>query len=174
LKEIFVKTKKGLAEIELRQSDLSLRVRRVLIQIDGKRTVAEISAMGIADDLSLVIAKLERDGFIAFLEETDAPPVVSKVEVANAQTGRPSEFTFRQISVPTNPKDLVMAKNFMLNTIQNFCGPWAHLSVVKAISASRTHEELRNYFTPWHEAIIETREGLRQADELTTSLLKVI
>jgi hypothetical protein len=174
LNEIFVKTKKGIAEIEVRQSDLSLRVRRVLIQIDGKRSVDEISAMGLTEDLSQVIAKLERDGFISFLEETGIQPTVSKNEVEKSEAGLPKELTFRKIPVPANPKDIEMSKNFMLNTIQNFCGPWAHLSVVKAISDSRTHEELRSNFTPWLEAIIETREGRRQSEELTASLLKVI
>jgi hypothetical protein len=169
LNEIFVKTKKGIAEIEHHSSDLTLRVRRVLIQIDGKRSVDEINEMGLADDLSQVIAKLERDGFITVLEETKAQPMVAKVA-----DGQPKEFTFRKIPVPVIPKDIEMAKNFMLNTIQNFCGPWAHLTMVTAISASKTHEELRSHFNSWHEAIIETREGRRQADELTASLLKVI
>jgi hypothetical protein len=174
LSEILVKTKKGIAEIERLSNDLSLRVRRVLIQIDGKRSVDEIMEMGLADDLRQVIAKLERDGFIAFLEESDAKPIISKVEVANVEIRQPKEFTFRTIPVPVKVKDIEMAKNFMLNTIQNFCGPWAHLSIVKSISASSTHEELRSYFNPWREAVFETREGRRQEEELTASLLKVI
>jgi len=48
------------------------------------------------------------------------------------------------------------------------------LSIVKGISAANSHEELRSYFVPWYDAIVETREGRRQADELTASLLKVI
>jgi hypothetical protein len=174
LSEIFVKTKKGIAEIERLSNDLSLRVRRVLIQIDGKRSVDEIMEMGLADDLRQVITKLERDGFISFLEETNVQPIISKVEDANIEIRQHKEFTFRKIPVPINLKDIEMSKNFMLNTIQNFCGPWAHLSIVKAISASRTHEELRSYFNPWREAIIATREGRRQEEELTASLLKVI
>jgi hypothetical protein len=169
LKEIYVKTPKGIAEIEHHSSDLTLRVRRVLIQIDGKRSVAEINELGFADDLSPVIAKLERDGFISFLEGTDTQPIVAKVVV-----GQPVEFTFRSIPASINPKDIAMAKNFMVNTIQNFCGPWAHITIVTAVSAANTHEELRNYFAPWRDAIIETREGRRQAEELTASLLKVI
>ncbi len=173
MNEIFVKTKKGIAEIEHHSSDLNLRVRRVLIQIDGKRSVDEINDLGLADDLSQVIAKLERDGFITVLEGTVTKPIAAKV-VPKVEDIQRKDVTFRKIPVPSNPKDIEMSKNFMLNTIQNFCGPWAHLSVITAISSATTHEEIRSYFTPWHEAIIGTREGRRQIDELTASLLKVI
>jgi hypothetical protein len=169
MNEIYVKTKKGLAEIEQHKNELTLRIRRVLIQIDGKRSVKEINAVGQADDLGAVIAKLERDGFISFLEESDNGPIA-----ANIEEGQPLKFTFRNIPIPHNPKDIEMAKNFMVNTIQNFCGPWAHISVVTAISAANTHEDLRKHFVPWFEAIDGTREGRRQAQELTTSLLKVL
>jgi hypothetical protein len=169
MNEIYIKTKKGIAEIEQHTNELNLRIRRVLIQIDGRRSVKEINAVGLADDLGAVIAKLERDGFISCLEESDTGPVVARVE-----DGQPPKFTFRTIPTPRNPKDIEMAKNFMVNTIQNFCGPWAHISVVTAISAANTHEDLRKHFVPWFEAIDGTREGRRQAQELTTSLLKVI
>ena len=169
MSEIFVKTQKGIDEIEKRASEMSLRVRRILILVDGKRTVEDIRELALADDLNQTLGLLEETGYIGVIKqsETDAP-------VTGIDGGLPTNFTFREIPASPSPKDLEMAKHFILNTLYTFCGQWAHLSIVTAASGANTHEELRKCFIPWYNSIVETSEGRRRAEELSTSLLKVI
>lgn len=163
---LFAKTPKGLEEITLRTGGLTPRVRRVLIMIDGKRTVDEIRAMALADDLSHTLGLLEESGYIELSQQA--------LPTAAADGGLPAITTFREIPAEPDPKDLEMAKNFIMNTLKTFCGPLTHLSIVEAAFAARTPEELRAQFGPWYEAIVETRTGRRRAEELRGQLLKVI
>lgn len=167
--EIFVKTQKGIDEIEKRASDMSLRVRRILILVDGKRTVEDIRELALADDLNQTLGQLEETGYIGVIERSEADATVTGIN-----GGLPANFTFREIPASPNSKDLEMAKHFILNTLYTFCGQWAHLSIVTAASAANTHEELRKCVLPWYDAILETSEGRRRAEELRTALLKVV
>jgi hypothetical protein len=169
MSNIFVKTQKGIEEIEKRASDMSLRVRRILILVDGKRSVEDIRALALADDLNQTLAQLEKAGYIEPIKQPDSGSLITRID-----GGLPENFTFRALPATPDPKDLEMAKHFILNTLYTFCGQWAHLSIVTAASAATTHEELRKCFIPWYNAIVETGEGKRRAGELSSSLLKVI
>jgi hypothetical protein len=90
LDEIYVKTELGTKELVERRHGLTIEVRRLLILVDGKHTVAQILARGQAfhADAS-AFADLERAGLIERLfsarssEQADAEPVVrSQDEVA--------------------------------------------------------------------------------------------
>ena len=48
---VFAKTQKGHDEIATKAGGLTPRVRRVLIFVDGKRSVEELRTMLLADDL---------------------------------------------------------------------------------------------------------------------------
>ena len=61
---VFTKTPKGQNEIASRSGGLTPRVRRVLIMIDGKRSVDELRSMLQSDDLQHTLGMLEEDGFI--------------------------------------------------------------------------------------------------------------
>ena len=169
MSEIFIKTPKGVEEIEKRSSDMSLRVRRILIMVDGKRTVEDIRALVLADDLNQTLGLLEESGYIGLIKQPETDALATEVD-----GGLLTNFTFRDIPATPNPKDMEMAKHFIMNTLFTFCGQWAHLSIVTAVSAANTHEELRKSFIPWYNAIVETGEGKRRAEELSSSLLKVI
>lgn len=169
MNKIFIKTQKGIEEIEKRSSDMSLRVRRVLILVDGKRTPEDIHELAPANDLSQTLGSLEENGYIEPVRQPEAAATASRTDEST-----PGEFIFRKIPDTPDPKDMEMARHFILNTLYTFCGQWAHLSIVKAASAANTHEELRKSFLPWYNAIIETGEGRRRAEELSSSLLKVI
>ncbi len=165
---IFVKTPKGIEEIQKRGGGLTPRVRRILIMVDGKRSVEEVRAMVLADDLSHSLGMLEEDGYIELLKKAEP-------STATAQNGGiPSETTFREVAGIPDPKEMDMAKNFIMNTLKTFCGPMTHLSIYEAVEAAKSHEALREQFAPWYNAIVETRDGRRRAEELRAQLLKVI
>lgn len=162
---IFAKTPKGVSEMGTRSGGLTPRVRRILIMIDGKRSVEELRAMALADDLTRALGMLEEEGYIA---------VARTVEAAPADDAPPPPPTFRELPESPDPKDLEMARHFIVNTLRTFCGPMSHIGIVEAAFMAETHAELREVFGPWSRAIVETRDGRRRAEELRAELLRVI
>lgn len=61
---VYSKTPRGIAEISLRSAQLPTATRRVLIMIDGKRTVDDLSIVVKPGEIHGVIAKLEGGGLI--------------------------------------------------------------------------------------------------------------
>jgi hypothetical protein len=168
---IFAKTVKGQEELTTKSAGLTPRQRRVLIMVDGKRTVDELRDMLQADDLQHTLGLLEEDGHIAVasLKEDSS----GAVQPAPAE-GLPSITAFRPPPYPPNAKEMDMARNFIMNSLKTFCGPFAHLEIVERAFAAKTHEELRLQFDPWLHAVMQTRDGKRRAEELRGQLLKVI
>jgi hypothetical protein len=74
---VFAKTPKGTAEVTLRVGGLSLQARRVLIMIDGERSVGELAPLLREGEIDAVIALLHARGFIR-----DAGP-------GNSESARP-------------------------------------------------------------------------------------
>ncbi|MBW7902229.1 MAG: hypothetical protein H3C26_12155 [Rhodocyclaceae bacterium] len=159
---IFAKTPKGVSEMGTRSGGLTPRVRRILIMVDGRRSVEELRAMALADDLTRTLGMLEEEGYIA---------VARTVEAAPADDALPA---FRELPESPDPKDLEMARHFIVNTLRTFCGPMSHIGIVEAAFTAETHAELREVFGPWSRAIVETRDGRRRAEELRAELLRVI
>jgi hypothetical protein len=169
MSKIFVKTQKGVEEMGKRSSDMSFRVRRILIMVDGIRSVDELRELALAGDLDPALALLEENAYIEPIRQSEAAVLASK-----ADESAPKAFNFRKIPDTPDPKELEMAKHFIQNTLRTFCGHFAHPSIIEAASAANTHEELRKCFMPWYNAIIETGDGRSRAEELIASLLKVI
>jgi hypothetical protein len=87
LDEIYVKTELGTKELVERRMGLAIDVRRLLILVDGKHTVAQILARGRAFHAdAAAFADLERAGLIALLlgarstEQDQAGPVELSVD----------------------------------------------------------------------------------------------
>jgi hypothetical protein len=61
---VYTKTPRGVAEIAARGAELAMSTRRVLIMIDGKRTVDEVAVLVRPGEINAIIAQLEGGGFI--------------------------------------------------------------------------------------------------------------
>lgn len=61
---VYSKTPRGIAEISLRSAQLPMTTRRVLIMIDGKRTVDDLSILAKPGEIEGAIASLESGGLI--------------------------------------------------------------------------------------------------------------
>jgi hypothetical protein len=166
---VFAKTQKGHEELTAKSGGLTPRQRRVLIMVDGKRSVDELREMLQTDDLQHTLGLLEESGFI----EVDAVKDAAGIAQPAPAEPMPSITAFRPLDA-VNPKDMELARNFIQNTLKTFCGPFAHLHIVEAAYAAKTHEELRFQFDPWFHAVVQTRDGRRRAEELRAMLLKVI
>jgi len=167
---VFAKTQKGQEEIECRRGDLTPRVRRVLILVDGKRTVDDLRAMVSADDLTHTLGALEEQGYIAAVATQDQ---AGRTTPIMAGQSLPSITAFRDL-VETDTMSLAKARNFMNNTVNVFAGSVGTSTLLDNIQNARSHEQLRTLFDDWYYAIVSSRDGRREAEGLRSKLLDVI
>lgn len=167
---VFAKTPKGQEEMEHRGGGLTPRVRRVLIFVDGKRTVDDLRAMVAADDLTHTLGALEEDGYIEVVATKDK---AGKTVAAPAGQPLPSITAFRDLS-ETDATSLAKARNFMNNTVNVFAGAVGTSSLINHIQEAQSHEALRAAFDDWYYVIVSSRDGRREAEGLRAKLLEVI
>ena len=167
---VFSKTPKGHEEITTKAGGLKARTRRVLIFIDGNRSVAELTELHLGSELQSTLDMLQAEGYI---EVANSAGKTGHAKPVPAEA-LPAAAAFRPAPDPVNREELEMARNFIQNTLKTFCGPYAHLEIVEAAFAAQTHEEIRLQFEPWHHAIEQTAPGKKRSDQLCSQLLKVI
>ncbi len=166
---VFAKTPKGQDEITTKAGGLTPRVRRVLIFVDGKRTVDELRDMLRSDDLQHTLGTLEEEGYIELASVTNAAGKTMEPEAPLV-----SITAFGELPASNDPIRLQKARNFMANTLNAFCGALGNSSLLDRIEQAKGHVELRTMYSEWYHAIVMSREGKREAESLRTKLLDVI
>ncbi|RIX45180.1 MAG: hypothetical protein D3M94_13795 [Rhodocyclales bacterium GT-UBC] len=166
---IFAKTPKGQSEITTKAGGLTPRIRRVLICIDGKRTVDELRGMLQADDLQHTLGMLEEDGYIEVAGTSNG-----NGQPQPAKTPLPAITAFGELPVPPDPLRQQQARNFMINTLNTFVGSLGASSLLDRLDQAEGHAGLRALYDEWYHAIVMSREGKREAEALRSKLLQVI
>ncbi len=166
---VFAKTAKGHEEMERRSGALTPRTRRVLIFVDGKRTVDDLRGMVQADDLQHTLGLLEEDGYI----EVGGIAQGGDVAPAPAAPLKPVA-AFRDLPADHDAVKFQMARNFMINTLNAFVGAVGATSLLDRIDQASDHPGLRAEFDDWYHAIVMSRDGKREAEVLRGKLLEVI
>lgn len=166
---IFAKTAWGQEEVANKSGALTPRQRRVLIFIDGKRTVEQLREMLQADDLQHTLGMLEEDGYIEVAHVTDQGG-----NPAPAKGPLPSITAFTELPATPDPVRLQQARNFMSNTLNTFVGSLGASSLLERIERADGHAGLRALFDEWYHALVKSREGKRVAETLRAKLLNVI
>ena len=166
---VFAKTQKGQDEIATKAGGLSPRVRRVLIFVDGKRSVDDMRAMLQSDDLQHTLGMLEEEGYIEVGGVIDA---AARLKPAPGPLASITAFT----DLPSDPDPLRLqqARNFMTNTLNAFCGALGNSSLLDRIEKASNHADLRAMYDEWYHAIVMSREGKREAEVLRGKLLQII
>lgn len=161
----YLKTAKGQEEINSRTHGLGLRARRVLILVDGERDTDVLAAMSGAPDVEDVLTVLVEGGFI---EASVAPQAAATASAAVVEP----------IPAPkgagASAEKVKMARDFMMNTLRTFHGPYGKLDLVKRIHSSNAEDELHGLFDEWLVSITETSIGRKRADELSARLRGVL
>lgn len=166
---VFAKTRKGQEEIETRAGGLTPRIRRVLIFVDGKRTVDDLRAMVQSDDLQHTLGMLEEEGYI----EVSAVTTAAGTALPPADP-LPPVTAFRKLPAENDPIALQKARNFMVNTLNAFVGSLGASSLLNRVDQCQDHAGLRALFNEWYHAMVMSREGKREAEALRSKLLEVI
>lgn len=153
-KLVYTKTARGVAEVAARGGTLSLAARRVLIMVDGKRSVAELSPLARPGEIDGLIATLEAQGFIQRMHGDQAAatrsldvPTVAGIEVHSLGTEPGEERTLLTLDE---------AKRRTVRALTDRLGPDAE-AVSMRIEQARTADELR--------------ERVKEAERIVASLL---
>lgn len=165
---VFAKTPKGHDEIATKAGGLSPRVRRLLIFVDGKRSVEELRGMLPADDLQHTLGMLEEEGYIEFHDIAGIPPG------AVSPAALPPITAFSELPGTLDPVRLQQARNFMINTLNAFVGSLGTSSLLDRLENAAGHVDLRALYDEWYHAIVMSRDGKREAESLRGKLLNVI
>ena len=165
---VFAKTPKGHDEIATKAGGLSPRVRRLLIFVDGKRSVEELRGMLPADDLQHTLGMLEEEGYIEFHDIAGIPPG------AVSPAALPPITAFSELPGTLDPVRLQQARNFMINTLNAFVGALGTSSLLDRLENATGHVDLRALYDEWYHAIVMSRDGKREAESLRGKLLNVI
>lgn len=168
----FFKTSTGLEEIQSRTLGLPALIRRVLVLVDGKRNGKELAAF-VGNDANIVdvLSQLMASGCIYVQGSVKSAP-------ASAPVAQPDEDKLLLSRLPhpalRSPKEIEMARNFMVNTTNREFGQNMRLSLIKAILACQSAEELRQVYLAWASNMASTRASAKSLPELREKLLRVL
>ncbi len=163
----YAKTPKGQEEIETRCHGLNPRARRALILVDGKRRLEELRGLCTVPDLDATLGMLQQDGYIAPVAAPEPAPAPPAPALASTDG-------FRPLPDEAATAELELARNFILNTLKTFTGPYAKLSLMERAQAAQSHAEMRTLYDDWQRAVGDNPQGLMRLDDLAKRLLAVI
>jgi hypothetical protein len=157
---IYVKTPKGLEEINSRSFGLPPRTRQLLILLDGKRSSSDIAQMLPEGESEALLTNLVADGFVVPLQQAPA-------EV-------PSANSAARIERPQNDAErFEMAKNFMRNTVHTFLGGMGS-GFISQVEKCTSIDELHGHSESWQEALLLSRDGRNQLVDLEKRLAALL
>jgi hypothetical protein len=139
---VFAKTPKGVAEVGARSAQLPMTTRRVLIMIDGRRSVDELAVLLRPGEIDGVIGQLESAGLIqrASAAQIDVPTVFGREPESTPTTQGPS--TTGSGGEDANPMTLDEVKRRAVRELTDRLGPDAE-SLAMRIESCKSIEDFR-------------------------------
>lgn len=138
---VYVKTAKGVAEMAARSAGLAVATRRVLILVDGKRTVADLAPLLKPGEIDGVLAQLESQGFIRRDKPAEATRLPARIP-APSPTTPPEVNTLAGTLEERNLLTLDEAKRRAVRELVDRLGPEADALSLR-IEQCRDGDELR-------------------------------
>lgn len=170
------KTPLGVEEMQARKLGLTPLERRVLILIDGKRNFQELAAMAGNVALPDILANLMEKGRIQATGRAAAPAAAAPPAqtVAGAGAAAAGELSGLPDPAMRSPKEVEMARNFMMNTVNTVFQPNTRLSLLEAIASCKTAEDTPRVYPRWAETIASRAIGARRLPEFREKLFQVL
>ena len=139
---IYVKTPKGAAEVAARSALLTMTTRRVLIMMDGKRTVGELAMLVRPGEIEGIVSQLESAGLAqkaaAAVAEKAPPPNLRETPGEAPVTIGAAVMDERELT----PMTLEEAKRRAVRELNDRLGPEAEVIAIR-IEHCRTIEDFR-------------------------------
>ncbi|KAF0812989.1 hypothetical protein IGB42_02385 [Andreprevotia sp. IGB-42] len=185
---VYVKTDKGQQEIQQR-GNLSPLLRRLLIVIDGARTVRMLSTMLAGSDVMTLLLELETRGFIVnpaaiatfrMLGDSDAGiaahspaaagPILPVISSPPVMSTPPAQEEAESELDPARINDI---KVLMRDSTTQFLGLMGN-SLVAEIEAVQNAARLKTVMARWNMALRESRTGAPYADQYMKAVKTLI
>ena len=189
MSSIYVKTAKGVAEVEHRSNGISARLRKLLILIDGKRDAKDLAGMFPGGDTPAILASLLDEGYVKLLApaaQPVLPQAVSPKSVA-PQPVAPQTIAAKPVAPRTMTGNEVerfaQARHFMISTTRAHIGLdspsltdqlGASVSLISHLEACADLDALREQLNPWREVIKLSREGRKDMADLEQELVQLL
>ena len=162
----YAKTARGMAEVETRADRLNPRLRRLLILVDGHKPLDQLKTLLGLDAIEEAIEQLEQGGYIESVSSADEQgDEALDEELAPDLSALPAERA---------PGDLDKARNYIINTLKHFHGPYTKLDLMREAQACETHAQLRALYPEWLRCMNESTMAARRIGELNTELFAVL
>ena len=138
---IYAKTPKGTAEVAARSAQLSMTTRRVLIMMDGKRTLEELATLVRPGEIEAIVTQLESAGLAqkAGGSALDVPTVDARAAESEGPGFAPGAVMDER---DLTPMTLEEAKRRASRELNDRLGPDAEIVAIR-IENCRTIEEFR-------------------------------
>jgi hypothetical protein len=156
---VFAKTAKGIAEVNARSGVVPLAVRRVLIMIDGRRTVADLAPLAQPGEIGSVVEHLEAQGLV-HLAPAGAP--------TSLPGGAPQADASEDVSDDRLVASFEAVKRRAVRELSDRLGPDAEVIAVR-IEHCRGTEDLRQRLQE-AERLVAGMLGDAQAQDFLRSL----
>jgi hypothetical protein len=157
------KTPKGVEEIAKRTFGLSLKMRQLLILIDGKRGLSELEKMVPSLDVRTCLAELSQDGFVQY-DQPSAPQSVASSAGAELAALATTPSTGVAVNAK-NPQEVVRRTATL---ITDTLGPNGNDFALR-IERCQSLDELRE-LVPQMFAVVEGVRGSRALADFTRRL----
>lgn len=177
----YFKTDKGREEIDARQAGLSAKARRLLILIDGRKSLAELQQQSAAgDEFDALLGQLKAQGLIGS-DASTATGAVSAPTVAPVQTVpvRPPE-AMEPIATPAAnlarvvpAAELTAVRDLMLSSAKEYLGLMG-ADLIRSLEAADDERSVRACASRWHLAMRESRRGKDAAGSLFAVVRQVL
>lgn len=176
---LFAKTAIGQQEIQSRALGLSPITRRLLILIDGKRNFQELTPFVAGHDLAALLGELQTAGCIEVTAVQPVPASPASQAPAPNPAGLATAPEFHELtSLPEastrSAKEVDMARHFMMNTVNTVFQQNTRLTLMGAIFACKTVNDVRRVYPRWLETMSSSTIGVKRLPEFRAKLFQVL
>jgi len=173
---VFAKTTLGLEEIQRRGLNLPLLMRRLLVLVDGKRSLEELAAFVPGQDVQPLIQELLELNCVEAVAQAAPRAAAERASAAKAPAAAREPETLDDLppAAARSAQDVEMARNFMANSIQRLMDPVMAAPFVQKAGACRNAAELRALFPEWEQVVGAGWGGPKRLKELRVRLFEVL
>lgn len=166
---IYAKTAVGQQEVHSRSLGLSPLPRRLLILVDGKRSGKALAVFVEGHNPGELLKQLLDNGCIEAIAAVQGN-TASASSTGAAESERPK---LPDASTRT-AKEVEMARNVMMNTLNAVFQQNTRLTLMKTISECRSAEEVRSIYPKWADNMRASVEGAKRLPEFHDKLFAVL
>lgn len=156
---VFEKSRSGQTEMAERRGALTLSMRRVLIMVDGKRTVTDLAPLVRTGEIDGIIESLAAQGYIRLAEAQPTAPNTSSWQSTTGYAGGATDSS--------HTMSLDEARRRAVREIRELLGPDADALALRIEHA--TPDELRAFLRE-AERLIAAARGERAAQAFLQAL----